>query len=395
MERNKILTKPLNARTPLSIPSLKGNEWKYVKECLDTGWVSSVGAFVDRFEGEFAEMLGTGHTLSTVNGTAALHISLIVAGVQPDDEVLVSDMTFIAPVNSIRYAGAWPVLIDAEPDYWQMDVNRVIDFLENGCNWDGKALRNIETGRRIGAIVPVHILGHPVDMDPLLAVARKFSLPVIEDATESLGAMYKGRTVGTLGDISCFSFNGNKLITTGGGGMIATNDPVMARRARHLTTQAKTDPLEYAHDEVGYNYRLTNVLAAIGCAQLERLADHISAKLEIAGCYSEALSGIDGITVMAEAEWASSVFWMYTVLIDEAKTGFTSRDLMARFAELNIETRPLWQPMHLSEVHKESQASIGDVSEHLCQTALSLPCSVETTREQQARVISTITRDDG
>ena len=181
---------------PLIVPEIRGNEWKYVKECLDTNWVSSVGSYVDRFEKMVAEWAGTKYAVATVNGTAALHIALLLAGVQADDEVVVSSLTFIAPANAIRYVGAWPVFIDAEPEYWQIDPAGVVDFLDNGCRWDGKALRNRQTGRRVKAILPVHILGHPVDLDPILAVAAKYSLPVIEDATEGLGARYRGKSVG-------------------------------------------------------------------------------------------------------------------------------------------------------------------------------------------------------
>ena len=244
---------------PLCVPEIRGNEWKYVKECLDTNWVSSVGSFVDRFERMLADYIGTIHAVATTSGTAALHIALLVAGVQPDDEVLVPTLSFIAPANAIRYTGAWPVFIDSEPIYWQMDPEKVLDFLEKECRWQGESLLNKTTGRRVKAILPVHILGHPCDIDPIREAAQKYDLAIIEDATESLGAKYKGNMVGRLGDIACFSFNGNKLITTGGGGMIVTNDESWANRARYLSTQAKDDPIEYFHSEIGYNYRLTNI----------------------------------------------------------------------------------------------------------------------------------------
>ncbi len=247
---------------PLSVPEIRGNEWKYVKECLDTGWVSSVGSYVDRFERAMAGYIGCRRAVATVNGTAALHVALRVAGVEPDDEVLVSDLTFIAPVNAVRYLGAWPVLIDAEPDYWQMDPRQVADFLRRQCGVKQGRWHNKATGRRVRALLPVHILGHPVDMAPLVELAREFDLVVVEDASESLGAKCRQRQVGSLGDIACFSYNGNKLITTGGGGMIVTDNEAWADKAKYLTTQAKDDPLEYVHGEIGYNYRLTNVLAA-------------------------------------------------------------------------------------------------------------------------------------
>ena len=248
---------------PLCIPEIRGNEWEYVKECLDTNWVSSVGPYVDRFENMVSNYVGTNYAIATSNGTSALHISLLVAGVEPDDEVLLTSLTFIAPANAIRYANAWPVFIDAEPEHWQMSPQKVIDFLEQECNFQSGEVRNKHTGRRVKAIMPVHILGHPVDMDPILEVARRYHLMVIEDATESLGASYKGRMVGHLGHIACFSFNGNKILTTGGGGMIVTDNEAWANKAKYLTTQAKDNPVEYIHHEIGYNYRLTNIQAAM------------------------------------------------------------------------------------------------------------------------------------
>ena len=276
---------------PLCVPEIRGNEWRYVKDCLDTGWVSSVGSYVNRFEQMAAERVGVTHAVATVNGTAALHIALQLAGVEPDDEVLVPTLTFIAPANAVRYCGAWPVFVDAEPEYWQMDPAKTAEYLENGCVWRDGALRSRATGRRVRALLPVHVLGHPADVAPLLELARKFNLAVIEDATESLGAAYRDRPVGQWGDIACLSFNGNKLLTTGGGGMILTNNTAWAQRAKYLTTQAKDDPVEYVHGAIGYNYRLTNVQAAMGCAQMELLDEYIVAKRRIAAITRRHSSG--------------------------------------------------------------------------------------------------------
>ncbi len=313
---------------PLIVPELQGNEWRYMKDCLDTNWVSSVGSYVDRFEQMVADYVGVKHAVATVNGTAALHIAMLLAGVEPDDEVVVSTLTFIAPANAIRYIGAWPVFIDSEPRFLQIDSAALTDFLENGCTWDGQILRNRVSGRRIRAILPVHILGHPVDLDPILAVAEKYSLPVIEDATEGLGARYRGKSLGSFGRAACFSFNGNKIITTGGGGMLVTDDAAWAARARYLTTQAKDNPIEYVHNAVGFNYRLTNMLAAMGCAQMEKLDDFVTAKREIAARYQEAFALLPGIIVPREAEWAFSTYWMFTVLVDEERAGISSRELL-------------------------------------------------------------------
>jgi perosamine synthetase len=377
--------RPTEGSIPLSVPEIRGNEWKYVKECLDTGWVSSGGSFVDRFEREVAQHVGARHAVATVNGSAALHIALLIAGVEPDDEVLIPALTFIAPANAIRYTGAWPVFIDVEPDYWQIDPHRVAEFLDTECRWINGELRNKTTGRRVKGILPVDILGHPVAADDIIEAARKYKLVVVEDATESLGAKYKDRSVGCLAEVGCFSFNGNKIISTGGGGMIVTDNEAWATRARHLTTQAKQDPVEYVHDEIGYNYRLTNIQAALGCAQMEQLPAFIEKKRAIARQYREALLSVPGLTTMPEAPWARSIFWMYTVLVDEATYGENSRSLMRRLAERGIQSRPLWQPLHRSPAYRHAQFYGGQVADRINRLALSLPCSVGLTEiEMQA-----------
>ena len=376
---------------PLSVPCLRGNEWAYVKECLDTNWVSSAGSFVERFEGMVSMALGIGHAVATVNGTAALHIALKLSGVEADDEVVVSDLTFIAPANVVRYLGAWPVFVDAEPRYWQMDPQKLRDFLRKDCSYAGGNLKNRHTGRRVTAVLPVHILGHPCDMDPILQEAAAFDLPVVEDATESLGVRYKGRPAGSFGRMACLSFNGNKILTTGGGGMIVTDDAVLARRARYITTQAKDDPVEFVHREVGYNYRLTNVLAAIGVAQMERLENHVADKRTTAGTYTRAFSEILGIRCPEEPEGAFSTFWLYTILVDEKRAGTSSRALLRRLDRRGIQTRPLWQPLHLSPAHRGSYATECSVAERIHRESLSLPCSVGISDLEIERVISAIT----
>jgi perosamine synthetase len=375
---------------PLSVPEMRGNEWKYVKECLDTGWVSSVGPFVERFEKEVAGFVGAGFGVATVNGTAALHTALRVAGIEPGEEVLISALTFIAPANAIRYVGAFPVFVDAEVQYWQMDPQRVSDFLEKECKWREGALYNRSTGRRVKAILPVHVLGHPVDFDPISQLAHKYNLRIIEDATESLGAKCHDRMVGRLGEIACFSFNGNKIITTGGGGMIVTDNEEWARKAKYLTTQAKDDPLEYVHNEIGYNYRLTNLLAAVGCAQMEQLPDYIAAKRRIAALYSNAFGCVPGITPMREASWAYSTFWLYTILVDGRVFGMESRDLLRKLGQSKIQARPLWQPLHRSKAFADCGAFDCPVADQLNRDALSLPSSVGIAEEGLQAVISVL-----
>ena len=368
---------------PLCVPHLEGREWDYVRDCLDSNWVSSVGPYVTRFEKVIAERLAARGAVATVNGTAALHVALLACGVMPDDEVLVPTLTFIAPANAVRYCGAWPVFIDVDPATWQIDVGLVEKFLRENCRADNGKLVSRRSGRRVAAILPVHLLGHPADMDPLVAVARSYGLKVIEDATESLGSLYKGRPVGTQGDASCLSFNGNKLITTGGGGMIITNDEALAERAHYLTTQAKDDPLEYFHKEIGFNYRLTNIQAALGCAQMEQIEGYIDKKRAIAARYRSALPHLKS---QPEASWARSTFWLYTIL----SPTLDRRELLRRLAAQHIQTRPLWQPMHQSEAHVGAEIIGGAVAEQIHRQALSLPSSVGLTETDQARVIAAV-----
>jgi perosamine synthetase len=361
-------------------------EWEFVKEALDTNWVSSVGPFVDRFEELVSSYLDAPYAVAVTSGTAALHLALLVAGVEPGDEVIVPSLTFVAPAYAVRYLGAYPVFLDVEPEHWQLDVAQVADFLEREC--DGGVDRR--TGRRVRAIVPVHVLGHPVDLDPLLQLATRHGLVMIEDAAESIGARYRDRRVGTFGTLGALSFNGNKVVTTGGGGMLVTADPELAERARYLSTQAKDDPVEYVHGAVGFNYRLSNVLAAVGCAQLELVDDHIAAKRRIAARYTEAFAPVRGLTPMREAQWAYSTFWLYTMLVDRDEVGIDSRELLRRLGEAGIQSRPLWQPLHLSAPFADCPAYRCDNAERIGRQALSLPSSVGLASSDQERVIDAV-----
>jgi perosamine synthetase len=378
-----------SGQIPLCASEITGNDWAYVKECLDSGWVSTAGPYVGRFERELAEYVGTRFAIATNSGTAALHVSLLVSGVQPEDEVIVSDMTFIAPVNAIRYVGAWPVLIDAEPAYWQMDVQRLSDFLARDCTSSNGHLLNRRSGRRVTALMPVHLLGHPCDLDPMRELAAKYGLLLIEDSTESLGATYKGTKIGA-GGLSSLSFNGNKLITTGGGGAIVTDDPDLAARAMYLVTQAKDDPLEYVHHTIGFNYRMPSLSAALGCSQLERIEKHLEAKRRIVSRYVAGLSGVPGISLMPSASWANPAWWLYTVRIDPERYGHSSRELMRLLAKEGIHCRPIFQPMHESKAHAGCQVVGGEVASGIVAAALSLPSSVGLTEEDQDRVIASL-----
>jgi dTDP-4-amino-4,6-dideoxygalactose transaminase len=268
-----------------------------------------------------------------------------------------------------------------------------VDFLEKECHWTGKELLNATTGRRVKAVIVVHILGHPADIDPIVEVAQKYDLCIIEDAAESFGSRYRGRMVGHLGNIACLSFNGNKIITTGGGGMILTDSEELARKARYLTTQAKDDQIEYIHNEIGYNYRLTNIQAAIGCAQMEVLDEYINIKRKISEIYIKLLEDIEGITPMKEADWAFSIFWLFTILIDKQKYGIDRKRLFLELYKEGIQSRPLWQPLHRSKAHLCAQNYQIEIAERLQDCALSLPSSVGISSIDQYRVIQSIERN--
>jgi perosamine synthetase len=375
-------------RIPNAVPHLAGNEWRYLKECLDTNWVSSIGPFVDRFESEMAAYVGARYGIAVVTGTAALHAALLVAGVGPDDEVLVPSLTFISTANAIRYCGAWPVFMDSEPKTWTIDVEKTAEFLARECEMRGNRLVNRGSGRPVKALLPVHLYGHPADLDPLVELAARYpGLALVEDAAESLGARYKTRRVGVRGVAGCLSFNGNKIITTGGGGMVVTNDDEVARRLRSLTTQARADAGEWIHDEVGFNYRLTNLQAALGVAQLEQLDGFIELKRATARAYTEGLRRLPDVEPCTEQPWASSNFWMYSILLDPARWG-RARAVIDKAAAAGIQCRPLFYPLHRQPPFRDRcQAYRVEVADLLHARGLSLPCSVGITADQRARVI--------
>ena len=377
---------------PLSVPSLDGNEIRYLQECIQTGWISSAGPFVKRFERDFAVAVEARHAVATVNGTSALHVALLLAGVRPDDLVLVPALTFIAPANAVRYAGASPVFVDADRETFQWRVDDVVRYIERDCAPADGMVRDRRTGRRIGAFLPVHLLGHPTDMAPLVELSERTGIPIVEDATESLGGYYHSVHVGSFGLLGCFSFNGNKLLSTGGGGMIVTGSEPLADRARYLTTQAKNDDVEYIHEEIGFNYRLSNLHAAIGVAQLERLKASLQAKRRIADRYAAGLHGIRGIQVPREADDARSAFWLYTIQIDPAEYGVDSRELLRLLAGEAIESRPLWRPMPMLRPHRDAAVLGYADAEWIYRRSLSLPSSVSLSEGDQDRVIQAIQR---
>ena len=376
---------------PLSIPAILGREAEYLVECVQTNWVSTRGPFVDRFEQMLAETTGTKHAVACASGSAALHVALLVAGVEADDEVLVSDLTFIASANAVRYCGAWPVLIDAEPVYWQMDSQKLEDFLGRECTSAGGRLVNRRSGRRVRAIMPVHILGHPCEMDSILRLARQYDLQVVADAAEALGTLYSTKPAASFGDVAALSFNGNKIITSGGGGAVVTAEARLADRARYLTTQAKDHDVEFIHGAVGFNYRLTNLQAAFGVAQLEQLERCLTSKRETAAFYDKALADVP-VVLPRQAPAARSSWWLYTVLVDDTRSAVDRKALMHALAAAEIETRPLWRPISQQAPYAGCQAYHCEVSADLHRRSLSLPCSVGISDEDRTRVVAMMKR---
>lgn len=376
---------------PLSTPHLNGNEWKYMKECLDTQWVSSVGPFVDRFEKEVADYVGAKHAVAVVNGTSALHVALQIAGVQENDEVLVSDLTFVASVNSILYCNANPVFMDVDYASCQMDVKKVETFLTEECEKTSDGLcRNKATGRIVKVLMPVHILGFSAEIDSLINLAKSFNIKVVEDSAEGLGVCFRDKHVGTFGDLGILSFNGNKIITCGGGGVILTNDTSYANRAKYLTTQAKNDRIEFDHHEMGYNYRLTNVQAALGVAQLEQLDRFVDAKLKIAKNYEESLKTNSLIGFPKPLAGTLSTYWMYTILINFSEVGKTREEIIKKLIEMKIGVRPFWKPAHTLPYLSKFQNYQIENSIKLYERGVCLPCSVHLTEEDQNQVCEVI-----
>lgn len=347
---------------PVAETVLGGNEKKYVMDCLDTGWISGSGKYVDDFEREFAAFCGVEHAVSVVNGTAGLHVALLALGVVPGDEVIVPDLTYVASANAVTYCGAKPVLADVDPATWTLDPQDVT--------------RKISPATK--AILPVHLYGHPADIDPILELASAHNLYVIEDAAEAHGAEYKGRRVGGLGDVGVFSFFGNKIITTGEGGMITTNDKALADKIRLLKGQGMDPARRYWFPIVGYNYRMTNIQAAIGLAQLERIEWFVERKREVAALYDEALRSLPLLT-SRESVWAKSVYWLYSICLPEE---FDRDRIMARLLEMGIETRPFFHPMHhLPPYHQPDGDATLPISTNLAARGINLPSSALLTGE--------------
>ena len=360
---------------PVCEPTLDGNELKYVQQAVETNWISSAGGFIRDFEARFAEECGAKYGIACANGTVALHLALATLGLEPGDEVIIPAFTMIATINAVTYCGATPVLVDNELDFWQMDVEDVA--------------RKITP--RTKAIIPVHIYGHPVDMDALNELACRHGITVIEDAAEAHGAEYKGRRTGGLGAAAAFSFYGNKILTTGEGGMITTNDQDIARLAWNLRDHAFSSERHFWHKFVGFNYRMTNLQAAVGLAQVERLNELVAARRRNAAHYTSLLRDIPGITTPPEAPWAKNVFWMYGIMVERDSFGMNRDQLRSVLADNGIETRTFFIPMHCQPVYwKTFKGQRFPVAERLCRDGFYLPSSSSLTVGEIERVAAVI-----
>lgn len=371
------------------IPSLEGNELLYTTNAVSDGWLA-VGPYLEKFERAIAEFIGVRHGIALVNGTAALHLALVINGVRPGDLVLTPTFTFAATANAIFHCGAQPVFFDVEQTAWGICPQQLTEFLETKCQPRDGELYETQTGARIGAIVPVHLYGHPSDMDPLIELAERFEIPLVEDGTEALGATYKERMVGNLHRICVLSFNGNKIITTGGGGMILTNDDHIANLARNLSAQAKTGTAEFVHSAIGYNYRMPNLNAAVGLAQAENLTEFIARKRRFVDHYVDKLDGANGVSIWQEADWARSSYWMPILTMDGTRKKHRVDQLRSFLISRGIEARPVWAPLHAQTPYQECLNMPVRIANRLHQSSLCLPCSVSMTEDELCYVADSI-----
>ncbi len=358
---------------PLSIPHLAGNELKYVTDCIETGWVSSAGSYVTKFEEMVADFSGNTYGVAAVNGTSGLHLAMHMLGIGIGDHVIVPNITFIASANAVAYTKAEPIFIDVNPDTWQLDLDLLEEYLYNNYV------------PSIKAIMPVHVLGNMCDMDRVMSIARKFNLHVIEDSSEALGTYYNNRHAGSWGDMNVFSFNGNKIITTGGGGVICTNNEAYAKRAKHLSTQSKVNPETYFHDEIGFNYRLVNVLAAIGVAQMEQLPEFIKKKKAIDAYYRNELKGVGDIKFQKVQNGVDPNCWLFTFYSEK------QNEILKTLKEHSIIARPFWTPMNqLPMFQKSKYITEYDHSKNIHKNCLSIPSSVNLSDKELGKVVQVI-----
>lgn len=375
---------PANGRVALHEPSFSGVERELVMACLDSGYVSSVGAYVDEFEARLREFTGAKHAVVVVNGTAALQVALTLAGVEPGDEVLVPSLTFVATANAVKHCGAFPHFVDSNTDTLGLDPAALDEYLKGIVEATQGVPRNRETGARISAVVPMHAFGHPVDLAGLIEVAARHRIPIVEDAAESLGSTYQGRHTGTFGLLGTLSFNGNKLVTTGGGGAILTDDPELARHAKHLTTTAKRPHRwEFFHDEVAWNYRLPNLNAALGCAQMERLPDFLARKRLLADRYQAALQGCRGVQFVPAPSGTVSNYWLNTLRL--ATPDLATRDtVLAATNDAGYQCRPVWGLLHQLPMFEDAPRAPLTVAERLRTSLINVPSSPQLVQDRSS-----------
>ena len=381
------------SRIPLSVPNIKGKEWEYIKDCLDTEWVSSSGSYVDKFESEIAKYTGAEYAVACVNGTAALQVALRLSGVENGDEVLVPTLTFIAPINAVKYNNGSPIFFDAD-SFYNVDTKKIIQFLNEETEFKNGFTFNKKTKKRIIAFLPVHVWGNACWLDDIIPLCEERNITVVEDASESLGTFYKsgvfsGKHTGTVGKIGCISFNGNKIITAGGGGMIITNDKSLAAEARYLTTQAKDDSKRYIHNNIGYNFRLTNIQAALGLAQLEQLSEFVNKKSYVFQKYKNAINETEGLNICDAPDYSINNHWMILLQIGPEYKDNREK-IMSRLESLGIQTRPPWAPIHLQNPYKECQRFRLEKAEKLINLSLCIPSSTGISNEQISTVIDAL-----
>lgn len=373
---------------PLSVPNIARNERVYVDQCLESGWVSSAGPFVTRFEEEFANFVGAQHAVAVCNGTAALHVAMVALGLQPQDEVLTPTITFVATVNAVRYCAACPVFFDCD-EFFNIDVAAVQRFVEQRCELRNGELFNRRSGRRVWGILPTHVFGNAADIPRLSELAGRYNLVMLEDAAEAVGTFVNGRHIGRSSRAACYSFNGNKIMTTGGGGMVTTDSSELAAHIKYLSTQAKDDPLRFIHDNVGYNYRLTNLQAALGVAQLECMPEFLSAKRRIHERYRTALAGSDLFSLAEVPSSDASNFWLNNLRLCGANAG-RALDFVRHLGAHGIEARPIWWPNHLQRPFREFEAFEISQAAIEVERVVSIPSSTGLTESDQGRVIEAV-----
>lgn len=378
---------------PLSVPNLKGRELEYVTHAVETEWVSTGGPYVDEFEKKIATYVKAKGCVSCQNGTSGLHIALKVCEVTKDDEVIVPTLTFIAAVNPVRYVGAEPIFMDCD-DSLTMDADKLLEFCQNECSFNEGRLVNNKTKKHIKALVVVHVFGNIADMERIMEVANWYNLKVVEDATEAIGTYYtegkyKDKYAGTIGTVGVYSFNGNKIITTGGGGMIVSNDIELLKKAKHLTTQAKSNELYYTHDEIGYNYRMTNLQAALGLAQLEQLEDFIKIKKENYELYKKKLQEVPGLELLDFKKEIRSNYWFYALKCDD-NYALNRDDIINHLSSKGIQSRPIWGLINKQEPYLGNQAYKIEKAKYYLERIVNIPCSSNLTKQDVLYVIESL-----